>query len=174
MEVFVLSIVFEETIYCFRELLLWENGLKEIQFGIWPFKGRKLISSERVCLWAHTEGVSLGNGRHVLSLHRPNTCSTLVHRAALRFQIKLCLRANDLHANVRKLGFSKFLHLKKPQKNKTKSLVASSQGSVPEVFVRMKNPCLVFPAFFWGLRLHIWTFYRSHTTGPSAVPSSCC
>lgn len=34
MEVFVLSIVFEETIYCFRELSLWENGLKEIQFGI--------------------------------------------------------------------------------------------------------------------------------------------
>lgn len=33
-EVFVLSIVFEETIYCFRALSLWENGLKEIQFGI--------------------------------------------------------------------------------------------------------------------------------------------
>lgn len=33
-EVFVLSIVLEETIYCFRELSLWENGLKEIQFGI--------------------------------------------------------------------------------------------------------------------------------------------
>lgn len=33
-KVFVLSPVFEETIYCFRELLLWENGRKEIQFGI--------------------------------------------------------------------------------------------------------------------------------------------
>lgn len=33
-EVFVLSIVLEEMIYCFRELLLWENGLGEIQFGI--------------------------------------------------------------------------------------------------------------------------------------------
>lgn len=39
-EVFVLAIVVEEMIYCFRELSLWENGLREINSEFDPLRAR--------------------------------------------------------------------------------------------------------------------------------------
>ena len=39
-DVFVLSIVLEEMIYCFREFSLWENGLREINSEFDPLRAR--------------------------------------------------------------------------------------------------------------------------------------
>lgn len=39
-EIFVLSIVLEEMIYCFRELLLWENGLEKFNLEFDPLRAR--------------------------------------------------------------------------------------------------------------------------------------
>lgn len=66
MEVFVLSIVLEERIYCFREFSLWENGLKEInsEFDPWE-QGIDLWQEEVV---ASVEDVSVNNIRHVFLL----------------------------------------------------------------------------------------------------------
>ncbi len=40
MEVFVLSIVLVEMIYCFRGFSLWENGLREINSEFDPLRAR--------------------------------------------------------------------------------------------------------------------------------------
>lgn len=68
-EVFVLSIVLEEMIYCFREFSLWENGLREINSEFDPLRARNWSLEGRTVPrffpLLTLEDVSVNNIRHV-------------------------------------------------------------------------------------------------------------